>query len=463
MDREKMQIIIFGTGKLYQKTKPDIKNDFDIIAFIDNDPSKWGSVIDGITVFSPEQMPDLTYDAVFILSIHYLEMRCQLRKMGVPDKKIYDINDRGKFCGYRMAQFFGEIKENEKGKNILVFSHALTSTGAQNVLYTALQVLIKNRYYPVVVSKYDGILKKDLLSLGVPVIIVEDIAAENEEITGLVHWADKIFVNTLWLYYVVEELQAFDKKVVWWIHESGAIFYLDDSLLSDITCKNMVDIYAVSPLVRRTLIQRYGVLYTIHELQYGLPEYGSEMQKLYKKNHSGKIVFAVIGGIAAIKGQDIFIRAASSLPIEYHDRAEFWIIGCGSLGEKEAEIAQKYPSIQVKGEIEHNRMGEIYSQIDVVVCCSREDALPVVVAEACMNGKLSIISDRTGIAEYITDGYDGLIFESENIIQLARKMQWVMDHTSDAGRMGRNSRKVYEACFSMERFEDALLKIIEKE
>ena len=136
-----MKVIIFGTGKMYQKAKPELRKDIEITAFTDNDPSKWGKGIEGISVVSPQKIHTLTYDFIFLLSTYYREMRKQLLEAGIPAEKIYDVNQMERICETGPTKYYGELKEYEDSKKILFFSHALSSTGAQNVLFHDARIL----------------------------------------------------------------------------------------------------------------------------------------------------------------------------------------------------------------------------------------------------------------------------------------------------------------------------------
>lgn len=454
----KMRIIIFGTGKISMRFLSKLKKDIEIAAFLDNDPSKWERRIEQIPVLPPQKALELDYDFIFLLSASHVQMKDQLVEIGIPKEKIYDIFHIEKICVCEQAQYFGTLPNERDGKNILVYSHALTSTGAQNVLFTAIQVLQKNGYRLAVVSGKDGVLRERMMKLGIPVIIMRDSYFVEDDLKKLVSWADRILVNTLWLYYVVEELLCFQKKILWWIHETGFLEHLEEEKFTRIEDSGLVSVYTVSPLVRKKMTEKYKKSFHTKMLLYGLP--GSPVTEEWESD-SGKMVFAVIGAIGRIKGQDLFIQAVNRLPNQYKNQAEFWIVGGGELEEQDFQAAQKCSCIKTLGEIENQRMKEIYKKIDVVVCCSREDAMPVVVAEGCMNGKLVIVSDAAGIAAFITSGENGLVFPSGNIDQLKERMIWAIEHREDARRIGKASKGIYEGHFTMELFEKHLLRSME--
>lgn len=87
MDR----IIIFGCGPTGMRTYNELKVDSKIIAFLDNDEQKKGSVIGGVSVYVPNEkiLTDLEYDYIVIASVYgKWQIKEQLYKLGVKEDKI---------------------------------------------------------------------------------------------------------------------------------------------------------------------------------------------------------------------------------------------------------------------------------------------------------------------------------------------------------------------------------------
>lgn len=461
MEMNKMRFVIFGIGNMYQKYKSTFKKDIEITAFIDNQQEKWGKKTDGIMVYAPEELNQLNYDAVFILSVHCLEMRMQLLRIGIPKEKIYMMDNHIELlCEKEPLQYYGKPEEKlygeSCGKKILTFSPALSSTGAQNVLYYTVCTLQKNNFQMIVVSKEDGIMRERLVKQGIPVIIMRDIHSRADEVKNLVDWADFIFVNTLLLYDTVFELKNYKKEFIWWIHETGILQYIEDDFKA-IEAEEKVSIYAVSPMVIRIIQRQYGGDLRIKELKYGLPQYE---RKKRDRTPESKVIFAVIGYIGYIKGQDVFLEAVDRLPDDVREKAEFWIVGGGILSEKYKKMTERYSCIKVLGEVENTKICEIYSEIDAVVCVSRVEAMSVAITEGCMNGKTPIVSDAAGIAEFIENRKTGFVFESEDIDGLTEIMKQVIADPEMAERIGMASKGIYNNYFSMDIFERNLLAAI---
>ena len=69
---------------------------------------------------------------------------------------------------------------------------------------------------------------------------------------------------------------------------------------------------------------------------------------------------------------------------------------------------------------------------------------PRTVVEAYANG-LPVIASRLGaLSTIIEDGRTGLLFEPDNAVDLARKLQWAVDHPQAMEEMGLAARALYE-------------------
>uniref|UniRef100_N2AGX6 Glycosyltransferase 2-like domain-containing protein n=1 Tax=Eubacterium plexicaudatum ASF492 TaxID=1235802 RepID=N2AGX6_9FIRM len=92
-----MRFLIFGTGLFYTNRKKCFKNK-NIVAFLDNDSSKQGNMIDGIEILSPKCIKNINYDCICIMtgSEYEEQIRKQLLELDIPSEKVVD------FYGFRM-------------------------------------------------------------------------------------------------------------------------------------------------------------------------------------------------------------------------------------------------------------------------------------------------------------------------------------------------------------------------
>ena len=457
-----MKICIFGTGKIYNRYKDRLKSNVEIVCLIDNNKDKIGTYIDGIRVVSPNMLKNLEYDYICILSVYEEDMRKQLRDLGV-NPGVIILWERCELFFKRDKYDTYFMPENSGNKNLLIFSHALTSTGAQNMQLTMVELLEKKSFNIRVVSKYDGPLREKLLSIGASVILMDDYCAENPKFIELIKWSDLVIINTMWLYYVIQEIDKLvihnvvkDINVKWWIHEYGSIHNIENKEFERLISLPYIYVYVVSDWLKRKLQKHCVVSDGITDFIFGIRDY----YKLEKTKINNEIMtFAIIGYICELKGQDIFIDMVKKLPAEYRQKSRFLIVGPGELTDSQKQDVENIPQIIVTGEIPNEDIYKVYDESDVIVSCSREDSMSVVVLEGFMNRKPAIVSDEVGAADFITDGVEGFIVKSEDVEGFAQKVMWMIDHRQECKYMGIRARNIYENTFTIDKFKERVDKI----
>lgn len=90
------------------------------------------------------------------------------------------------------------------------------------------------------------------------------------------------------------------------------------------------------------------------------------------------------------------------------------------------------------------------------------EGLPMVTLEAFAHGLPVVASRIGGLAEVVTDGRTGLLFEAGNSSDLAMKVQWAVEHPDEMRRMGEGARKEYETRYAPEANYRQLISVYEE-
>ncbi len=448
-----MRVIVFGTGKLYERNKKELEH-MDIVAFLDNDIEKKGKYIDGKIIDLPQNVLRYEYDYILIVSIHYKEMRQQLEQLGISEKTIIDRENRGDLGNIRKIEKY-DLAENSTLKNkVLLVTHDFSRTGAPMMLYYAAEILKENGYDVTVYSKADGKLKYDYLKNGISVEIFEDYNFTEYEICRYFSKYQIILVNTVTLFELVKKLEIIKIPIVWWLHEEDNIY--EEYQIKLFPKYSQLYIYGVSNRAINSYV-KYSKDSCVKGLTYGIPfEPCSQREK--DNYYENKMVFAIIGCVSERKGHDVFVSSVEKNWERWNNVAEFWVIGIITDAQKrELEETHK---LKIFGSIDHKELIHIYSKIDVVVCPSRNDPMPVVLAEGMMNKKVCIASDMTGTAEKITPYENGLICRAGDVDSLSEQIDWVLSNKDKLEKIGEEAYEVYKKQFSYERFQNELLGII---
>lgn len=135
-----------------------------------------------------------------------------------------------------------------------------------------------------------------------------------------------------------------------------------------------------------------------------------------------------IGRLSKIKGVDVLIRAMEGI-----ENAQLLVAGDGGLRRELEELARGFSiTARFLGQVGAGRREELLSSCDAVVIpslvmpCGRTEGTPVVCIEAMAAGRPVIASRAGGLAEIISDGETGLLFDAGDHSSLREKLMLVL-------------------------------------
>ncbi|GFI51644.1 spore coat protein SA [Lachnospiraceae bacterium] len=455
-----MKLLIFGIGKYYQNRKIYFTcncND-NIIALLDNNLDMHGKNIDGIPVISPCDINRYSYDKILLMSAQASAMKKQLIEYGVREDKIWYWEEYNAEVNHGIFKLYcGNTQLSKAQKNILIISTALYYNGGTlAAIYAAMALQMKGYNVVVAAPSGDPDFIKETISEGINVVICPVLPYIQKEEIFWIQQFDMVIVNVFQMILCAYEISKI-KPVIWWIHESKTMF--ENILYQFSECAKYdalsnINIFAVSSIPRNNFNHFFPERIK-NILSYGIPDRRIQSGK----GNREKMVFAIIGDVDPRKAQDIFIQAINLLEDSVKESMFFWIIG--SIGTDDysnyiKDLSSKVPSVKILGKLTRNEIDNAYKEIDVVVCPSLEDPLPIVMTEGMMYGKICITSDANGTVDYIEDGKNGFICKSNDPTDLAKKMLWIINNKDKLQDIGIQARKTYEKYFTLEKFGDRL-------
>ena len=156
----------------------------------------------------------------------------------------------------------------------------------------------------------------------------------------------------------------------------------------------------------------------------------------------GVPLVGIVGRLVPIKAHDLFL-AAASLVAKAHPDAHFAIVGDGELwSELHAAVARLGLAERVHFTGWRSDLAEVYSDLDIVVCCSRNEGTPVSLIEACAAGRCVIGTRVGGIADIIATGVNGLLVPSGDSGALATAIEDLISDPAKRGMMGNTGRQM---------------------
>lgn len=220
--------------------------------------------------------------------------------------------------------------------------------------------------------------------------------------------------------------------------------------------KNIDLFIAPSQFVHDKLVEfgldskKISVLPHFVETKHVKPEYGS-----------GDGYFLYVGRLKEEKGVDVLIKAMAKLDND----VQLKIVGTGPDREKLQELARdlNLGNVSFLGQQAGEEIAELFKNARAVVVPSRVwETFGLAAAETMAFGKPVIASNVGSLPELVADGASGLLFKSEKVADLARKMEHLIKNPGLAERMGRHGRERIIKLTSTRKHYQDLLKIYQK-
>lgn len=145
----------------------------------------------------------------------------------------------------------------------------------------------------------------------------------------------------------------------------------------------------------------------------------------------------LVGRLVPIKAPGLFLEAAE-LVLEAVPDATFVLVGDGELrGELERQVTERGLLERVRFTGWRSDLAEVYSALDLVVCCSLNEGTPVSVIEASAAGRPVIGTRVGGMPSVIEDGVTGVLVRPGDPTDLAAAITRVLTDPHLARDLGR--------------------------
>jgi len=161
----------------------------------------------------------------------------------------------------------------------------------------------------------------------------------------------------------------------------------------------------------------------------------------------------------------MYLIIAAALVLKKRSDVVFIIGGDGPLRKFHEELAVRLgirDKIIFTGRISQKDLPYYYAASDVVVVPSVQEAFGLVVSEAMACGRPVIGSRVGGILDQIIDGVNGFLVAPKKPEQIAEKIVYLIDNSSEARRMGMNGRRIAEEKFDIEKRIDQIIRLYKK-
>jgi glycosyltransferase involved in cell wall biosynthesis len=116
--------------------------------------------------------------------------------------------------------------------------------------------------------------------------------------------------------------------------------------------------------------------------------------------------------------------------------------------------------VRIRPSVSDSELLEAYRSSDLLVFPSVAEGFGHVLLEAMACGLPVVSTTHTAAPDLVTSGEDGFVIDPRNAEQLARKIEWALDHRIELRRMGRAARAKAEQ-FTWARFRRSVGSAVE--
>lgn len=184
-----------------------------------------------------------------------------------------------------------------------------------------------------------------------------------------------------------------------------------------------------------------------------------QMSTLYREENKNIIMWT--GRMIEVKGLEYLIQAMKMV-VNRYPNSYLMLIGDGPIKHKLIELATTLSlneNVTFVGNVPNNSVPRYLHHADIFVLPSLSEGLPVSLLEAMAAGKPVIASNVGGISDLIKDGINGFLVESKDAEQIAKKINYLLEHPAERIRMGLESKKLVEENFTWDKIAEKTIEI----
>jgi len=160
-----------------------------------------------------------------------------------------------------------------------------------------------------------------------------------------------------------------------------------------------------------------------------------------------------------LKGVDILIKAFNTISSEFPEY-KLKIVGYCSNKDFFSRLVEGNSRIELKNPVFYKEAMHLMGKCTIFILPSRTEAMGRVLLEAMACKKPIIASRVDGIPYYVSDGFNGLLFESENVEQLAGLMRKLISNPELAAKIAENGYIAAKEKFKENRYVEYYTKMV---
>lgn len=354
-------------------------------------------------------------------------------------------------------------------KNILMLTRLMGQGGTEKIFIQQCSVL-KDAGYNLVACSGGGFNVSTLEKMGIKHYTVNDL----EDKSPFKVLSNLLIINKIIKQNQVDVIHTHHRMAAVYarllarknnaihVHTAHNIFH-DKVALTKFALGDCSDVVAVGNSVKNNLVEDYGISPEKVKVIYNAVQDFLVSEKkiddtISRLTSEGKIVVGNYGRLTEQKNFEMYIRAISKLKDK--DKFAFLIVGDGELKGKLKKMVTDLGLIELVYFLGYrNDIQNVLSQTDFTVISSKWEGLPLVPIESFSVGKAVIGTNIGGTNELIKESETGILVESDNEIELSKKISLLANDEKLLRKIETNITDNYDREYSFDVFAKKYLEL----
>lgn len=171
--------------------------------------------------------------------------------------------------------------------------------------------------------------------------------------------------------------------------------------------------------------------------------------------------FLYIGRLIKDKGVGEYLMACKEIKRIYGQKVRCLLVGPYDSNPSALKPEELKPLVE-SGIVEYfgeqSDVRPYIEQTSVYVLPSYHEGTPKTVLESMAMGRAVITTDAPGCRETVINGKNGYLVEVKSTDAVVDRMQYLIEHPNDVEKLGKESRKIAEELFDVNKVNDTILR-----
>ena len=463
-----MEIVIFGASGGAIKVAHTFNNlDIHFSFFVDNNTNKWGSTVENKEVKSPSVLLDKEYRIV-IASDYQQEIEEQLQEMGVLQNLILKETLILESLNKRRKEFEGIRKYYVGNKNIKIVFELIDAGiclgGIESWTITLLREFSNRKINVELFSrKNDLLIPQDIENITKLFDIdytkyfesILELATElvkSLPCTLITNWQSQAMMAGI----IVKEMFPDELRIVSIVHNDKIALYRRQKFFEPYTDKIM----GVSQKINETFIEQYQIPKVKIFYKESPVNFDSEFVKNYTLENEKPLKVGFAARISKFQKRiDLLIKVIETMD-ENNVNYNLEIAGEGSYFNRLITWHTNYKyknKIVLLGRVSRDKMNQFWLDKDIYLSVSDFEGASISMLEAMSYGLVPVVTNVSGVEEYVQNKWNGLIAATGDVLQLSKNVADISQKRELLPVYGQRSRKIIKDKCKLSEYCDKIL------